>query len=84
MTNDASKWEKAATGILRTLRSQGFSYGDTSRVLDHAGRLLQLMIDMELSYLAMADGIEDRFNPDCLSLSSKEIADAHLKCPKAC
>ena len=84
MINDVTKWEKAATGILRTLRSQGFSYGDTSRVLDHAGRLLQLMIDMELSYLAIADGIEDRFNPDHLTLSSKEIVGAHSKCPKSC
>jgi len=84
MTDSVSKFEKATAEVLRWLRLQGFSYGDARHVLTSAGAVLQIMVDMELSYLPMAGGIEDRFNPDCLNLSSKEIVDAHSKCSESC
>jgi len=70
----ASEYEKLSAEILRLLRARNLRYSQARKVLSYASVLLEKTIEEELQYLPLADGFEDRFNPDHLILSSKEFS----------
>jgi len=76
ISDSISKEHEIAADILRQFRARGLSYGEARFALTCAQAMLQKAEQCETNQLLIADGIEARFNPDRLVLTTK-IADEH-------